>query len=327
MKRIKILKYILIFVFCVISYKLQIARVYAQHSSLSISPPIIELIIKPGKSVLVAYKLINYGDPTVLKSKVVSFSPKDNLGGISLKEYLEGPIRFELDNANLQLNDSFFLKTRDYQQLLLRIRAPEGAPEGDYYYTLLTETQPPPTLEGVTTSKAKAVIGSNILITVTSEGNVDILGKVALFDVIPRYRLNFFGNKINLFDSNDRIPVVLVLENKGKNMIKPQGEIILSGKIGEKSKYEILPQNVLAESQRLLTTKELMKTRYSSLELSGFFIGSYKISTTINFGENSPNIYASTSFVALPFRFLIGLFIAALLTVIIVKIYKRNSEE
>ncbi len=312
--------------------------VSAQQVSLSISPPLLEVVIKPGKSIMVAYNLQNFGDPTILAAKVLPFEPKDNLGNIRIKEEFEGPIRFSLDNADLTLDQSFFLKTGDRQQLLLRIRVPEGAPEGDYYYTLLAQTQPPPTTEGVVTSRAKATIGSNILITVTESGVVEVKGKVALFEILSPFTLNLLGKKIRLFDSYDKIPVVLIVENRGKNLIKPEGEIVLKGNFGEKAKYEIVSRNILAESQRLLTAtpsaeidcpetgkKPIFCQQPVSLLLSGFFLGKYNLSTNVSFGETAAKIFASTSFVALPFKFFFGLLIALLLTIIIIKRLSKND--
>ncbi len=310
--------------------------IIAQQVSLSISPPLLEVFIKPGKSIMVAYNLQNFGDPTILTVKVLPFEPKDNLGNIRIKEEFEGPIRFSLDNADLQLDQPFFLKTGDRQQILLRLRVPEGAPEGDYYYTLLVQTQPPPTTEGTAASRAKATIGANILITVTGSGMVQVKGKMALFDVLPRWQVKIGNWKFKLFDSNDKIPVVAIVENGGKNLIKPEGEIILKGNFGEKAKYQIVPQNILAESQRLLTAtpsaeldcqgrKEKACVVPTTLVLSGFFLGHYTLSTTVNFGETSPNIFASTSFVAIPFKFLLGLIIALFTGILILKRFLKNE--
>ncbi len=58
---------------------------FAQSLSLSISPPLLEVVIKPGKSILVAYNIQNSGDPVVLTPKVVSFEPADERGNIRLK--------------------------------------------------------------------------------------------------------------------------------------------------------------------------------------------------------------------------------------------------
>ncbi|MGB9707455.1 MAG: hypothetical protein ACPL1D_01750 [Microgenomates group bacterium] len=319
--------------YCWFLFFVLISPVFAQSISLSISPPLIEVVIKPQKSIMVAYNLQNNGDPVIAQVKVVSFEPKDNFGNIKLKDELEGPIRFSLDNADLQLNQPFFLKTKDKQQLLLRIRAPEGAPEGDYYYTLLVETQPPPGFEGKTSNRVKATIGSNILITVTNSGKIEVKSKIVLFDVLPRFKFNLGSWLVKLFDSNDKIPVVLIAQNQGKNLIKPEGEIILRGNFGETAKYQILPQNILSQSQRLLTatpSAEIIcpekgtQPKYCrqpiTLLLSGFFLGKYNLSTEIYFGENTPKIFSHTAFIALPFK-LIFAFLTSLIVGILV--FKR----
>ncbi len=325
---------ILTFLFCVFN----LGKVHAQQVTLSISPPLLETVIKPGKSIMIAYKIENLGDPVILRTKILPFEPQGELGGIKIKDEFEGPVRFSLDNANLQLDQPFFLKSRSSQQILLRIRIPEGAPQGDYYYTLLAETDPPPTTEGIMSSRTRTTIGTPILITVTDTGSVDINGRIGFFDVLPSYQLNFFGHRLRIFDSGDKIPVVAIVENTGGNLIKPRGEIVLRGNFGEKANYNILPQNILSRSQRLLTAtpsatvdcQENNKSKYCqrpiSLLISGFFIGLYTLSTTIHFGEGSPNIYASTSFIAFPIKLLIGLGIVVIITFIIVKRLREIEE-
>ncbi len=302
--------------------------VNAQQLSLSINPPLLELTIKPGKTVLIAYTVGNYGDPTALRARVLPFRAKDNQGNIVIEEEFSGPIRFSLDNADIQMDEPFFAKTRSTNQLLLRIRVPEGAPDGDYYYTFLTESQPPPGVEGTTSSQARGSIGSNILITVTNSGRVDIKGQVSTFDTLKGFLFNFFGNKLKIFDSADKIPVVLEVENLGKNVIKPSGEITLKGNLGEQAKYSILEQNILAESKRILTATPSADIPDSihqpvTLVLSGFFIGTYKLSTNISFGEGAPNIFAQTSFIALPLKFIFGFIIVLFLVLYVIKKLKK----
>ncbi len=316
--------------------------VFAQQVSLAISPALLETTIKPGKSILIAYKVENLGDPAVLRAKVVSFYPKGQLGNIDIKEGLEGPVRFNLDNADIQLEQPFFLKTRDSQQLLLRIRIPEGAPEADYYYTLLVSSDPVPHPEGTTASRAQARIGSNILITVTGSGRVDIKGKVVFFDTLSRFKFKFFNKDYRIFDSGDKIPVVLILENSGRNVIKPDGEVVMKGPFGGKATYSILPQNILALSQRQVTAtpsaelncdpEDIGKRgpfycqRPASLVLSGFFLGNYKLSTSINFGEGTQNVFSQTSFIALPIKFLLGLIGVLIVASFLLKRFKTKEE-
>lgn len=321
---------ILIFTFFILNYS------YAQQVSLSLSPPLIELLAKPGKSVLIAYTLENLGDPVILSTKVLPFIPLDNQGKIQIKPDFEGPIRFSLENSNLNLGQSFFLRNKQSQQLLLRIRVPEGAPEGDYYYSFLVESQPSLGALNESSSFSKATIGGNILITVSESGQTNIKGKINLFDVVPRYQIKIFGKSVKIFESSDLIPVVLILENNGKNFIKPQGEIILTGNFGEKAKYNVLSQNILSQSQRLIQAspsaeincqnenKKKICSRPFSLVISGFFIGKYRLSTAVNFGEGTPNLFAQTTFYALPIKLSIGFLISILMVIIIAKRLKNQ---
>ena len=132
-----IYKYLIIFLSLVSCFMFYVPYSAAQQVSLSLSPPHLETVIKPGKTILIAYTLQNYGDPTVITARVLPFIPQDNNGDVSIKDSFEGPIRFSLENADIQLEKPFFLRPQQSQQLLLRIRIPEGAPEQDYYYTRL----------------------------------------------------------------------------------------------------------------------------------------------------------------------------------------------
>jgi len=334
--KFKIRKILILFLILPLLFFFKTKKIFSQQISLSISPPLIETVIKPGKSILIAYTIINYADPAILTAKVLPFEPKNNFGQIKIKEEFEGPIRFSLDNSNLQLGQSFFLKTNDREQLLLRIRVPEGAKEGDYYYTLLVESQPQTSQTEKTASFAKATIGANILITVTDSGKIEIKPKIVLFEVLPRFRFSFLGRKINFFDSTDPVPLILIVENRGKNLIKPQGQIVLKGNFGEKAKFEIVPQNILSQSQRLIQASpsaeidcfpsSKLKACQSpvSLIISGFFVGFYRLSTAIIFGENSPQVSAATSFFAFPIKIFFGLILAL---IIILFLLKRLKEE
>src|SRR3989338_211244 len=317
----KIVIFILLSVlFLTTPYVLRTTPYFAQQVSLSLSPPLLELFIKPGKSIMVAYKLENHGDPVFINLKILPFKAKGNLGNIRIEPEFEGPVSFSLDNSDLQLDQPFFLKTNGSQQILLRIRIPENITDGDFYYSLLAETAPPTTNEGINSARAKATIGSNILVTISNSGSIDIKPRVVLF-----------STRGGVFDSMDKVPVVLVVENKGKNMIKPEGQVSLKGNFGETAQYDIISKNILAESERLLEATpsaalncENRRTDQAcliptSLILSGFFIGKYNLSTKISFGENSPVVFSSTTFYAFPFKIMGGVLLATIIIVFIVK--------
>lgn len=296
-------------------------NVFGQQVSLSISPPLIEAVIKPGKSILIAYKIENFGDPVFIEAKVVSFEPKNNQGKINLKNDLLGPVRFSLDNADIQLERPFFLKTSQSQQLLLKIRVPDGAPEGDYYYTLLAETSPFNSQQGIANTQAKVAVGSNILITVTNNGEIEIKPKIVLFQTSKK-----------IYDSFEKIPLTFIIANKGKNLIKPEGKITLTGSFGEKMYFDIIPKNILAESERLVeatpsaTIDNFSINNPTSLILSGFFVGYYRLSTSVSFGENSPTVFASTSFFAFPFKLTVILIALIIIIIFLTKRFANNEE-
>src|SRR3990167_6852006 len=50
--------------------------VTAQQLALSVSIPLLEITIKPGKSVLIAYTVGNNGDPTALRARILPFRPQ-----------------------------------------------------------------------------------------------------------------------------------------------------------------------------------------------------------------------------------------------------------
>jgi len=326
-------------VFLTLSFYLLTPYSLAQQLTLSLSPPLIETIIKPGKSILIAYRLENLGDPAIFRVNVLPFSARGIYGDLNIENEFSGPVRFFLDNSDIKMNEPFFLKTQASQQLLLRIRIPEGAPISDYYYTLLAISQPPPSIDGISSSQVKATIGSNLLITVTSTGQIQLNGKISSFEILPRFQFSFRGKTIRVIDSQDKIIINSVVENLGENYIKPQGEIVLRGNFGETSKYEYVPKNILAHSKRLTQAqpsfvpdcadkkvKEQICLTPATLIINGFFIGRYQLSTTIFFGVGSPNLYANTDFYAIPIKFIVGIFVVIIISVIIVKKVKVETE-
>lgn len=326
MKKKLIYKKIIILLTTILFVLIYPKKIYSQKFSLSISPPLTEIIIKPGKSVLIAFTLFNQGDPQILSASVKSFEPAGQFGNIFLKKELEGPIRFSLDNSDLQLNEDFFLKSNDRQQLLLRIRAPEGAPEGDYYYSLIIQSNPTPNNNSQILGRTQASIGANILITVTQEGEIEIKSSIALFDTLGGIKI---GN-IKIYESTEPIPVILILKNQGKNLIKPQGKITLKGKFGEKAEFEIISQNILSQSQRQLLASPSANINLKNpvtLTLSGFFIGYYQLGAEINFGAETKKLFAQTSFFAFPFKLIFGTLFVILIIIFLIKKYFKKLEE
>lgn len=311
-------------------------HIFAQQMSLGISPPLLETIIKPGKTIMVAYRLDNFADPAVVTAKILPFTPYDIDGKLKIKKEFEGPIQFSLENADVQLNSPFLLESNKSQQALLKIRIPEGTPEGDYYYTFIFETKPPIGFEGNSNSNTKASIGSNILLTVSNSGNIEIKGGISDFRVIPTFTFSILGKEFSFFESSDKIPVILTLENKGKNFIKPYGNISYNLNSKEQKKYTLLPQNILGESKRTIiatpsaqincTNNEKMCKLNPSLIIDGFHVGKYNLSLSVNFGEDTPTHYMNISFIAIPLKIIIGTILCIIIIYFLIKKVKITVE-
>src|SRR3989344_2459054 len=315
---------VLSFMIYVSCFMFHVSFIHAQEINLSVAPPLIKTIIKPGKTILIGYKLQNLGDPVIVTTRVAGLIPIGNNGGLRIENGPTDPILFNLDNAELKLNQPFLMKSAQQQQLLVRIKVPDQTPEGDYYYTLLNETKPSQSDSELSTS-TKATIGSNILLTVTKSGKTDINGKIAFFDVVPRFKLPFFGN---VFDSSDKIPVRLFIVNVGHNVITPEGTINLIGNFGEKATFNIIPKNILINSQRIMeasTSGQMTDQADSSLLLSGFFLGHYKLATTINFGPGTQTLFGQASFIAFHIKLVIVLTFVLFIVFILLKQYKKQT--
>ncbi len=295
------IKSILILSLYTLYFILYTGSAYAQQPSVSLSPTLTELAIQPGRSTNVRYKFTNAGDPAIIKFRVESASTNP-----------ESPLQFKILNEEIELNKEIFVKNSFSEDILLNITAPEGIKEQDYYFDFFIEVQPPPAEEGKGNLRAKITLQSPLLIIVTSTGQVEIKPKITIFDLVPNRKIEFMGFRLNLMDSFRKVPLILIIENKGKNLLKPRGEIIIRGPFGKSNSYPIDQTPILAGSQKRI-----------ELDLPGSFIGNYKVSANLTFGEGTPALFAASSFTVMPFKLTITLVILLLLYLIIKKKLKN----
>lgn len=288
--------------------------VRAQQLNVSVSPPQVEILVKPGISVLQAIELKNQGDPVVFSTRIVSFEPQGDNGGRIFKDKAEGPLRFSLENSEVKLGEKFLLDSRKSFQALLKIRTIPNAPEGDYYYTFFFLSEPPTSQQ--TASRARAAIGVNLLVSVTSTGILKGEGKIAQFQVIPHYSFSFMGKDFALIDSGKKVAVILKVANIGTNVITPDAFIRLKGPFNLNKKKQLLSFNILKRSTRYLYQEDAScnycKGPFSTV-FDGFFFGNYLLSTEIEFEGANKKIFASTEFWAFPVTFTIWLTVAVFL--------------
>lgn len=300
--------FLLIFSFLTLSFS-NLNNVQAQSLELGLYPPLLEVMIKPGKSITQVYKVINNSDvDLILKSQIIPFQAADDLGGIELLENQNqslGSDWFSFQNADLELGDQFILKAQEDQQVVLKIKVPENAPEDDYYFTLLFESQTEPIL-GFSASQAQIKIGANVLLTVSESGEPLKKAEIVEFSLAnPLFKIGSY-----LFiDSFSQPKFNLKIKNIGRTLFKPMGTITIASWSKQSYVLDILPENVITKSSRQLRCFSTNNNQPINCVLTPnwqtkLLIGNYQAVTHFGLDKISQDYQTEVNFMALPFSFL-----------------------
>jgi len=299
----------------------------AQQVNLSLDPPLVNAKIKPGKSIIVAYTVQNNGDPTNLQFLIRPFVPQGQLGSLSLLPQFEGPILFNLENADIALEKPFFFPSKEKRQAVVRITIPHGIPDGDYYYSVLAETVPAFSVAGQSTGIASAAIGSPLLITITESGLTEVKATIDEFMFTPDYIFTVGNNTVRIVDNAKELPILLTVRNEGRNLIQPRGTV--TSQYGRDKKiFSIIPQNILSKSKRLIKVFSNSEngSANSTVNLTHLSIGSHRVALELSYGDDSAIEYKSLSFVALPIRLLtvLGILLGGVILAFIIRYFKKR---
>lgn len=289
-------------------YTLHLSEANAQTISLSIWPPLLEVQMMPGKTVIQNYQLSNntesFLDVTPL---LVPFEPDKNAGQIKFlpSDKNENSPYFFSFSSDEKLNEVFTLKPKETRQISLKITLPKNTPEKDYYFTLLFSTGViPPEQKNNTASITQ--IGTNILLTSSREEKPALLGRIIKF------------RAPTIIDSFSAVNFELVLENFGKTFWKPFGEINITGMLKQKGTVELLPQNVLANSQRSLTISQYKP----SLPIGPF---KAKVSFSLNEEGSLPVLSTEIAFWYLPIKAAVSLLMLFIIFTTVKRIKKSRQ--
>jgi hypothetical protein len=296
----------------------------AQSFSLAISPPLLELMIMPGKSYLQPYTVTNTGTKITITPSITTFSPKDENGRIKLNSpRLQLPsatadggqaISFQFDNPNIKINDPFEIDANETKNLNLRITIPTDAEEKDYYLTLLLSSQP--NISRIESgSQQTGVIGANLLITVSKDG------KPLKSAEISEFRLSnslFSVFSFQFSDSFDQPQYKIRIKNTGRTYWKPVGFITTTGTLNQKWTNDLQSDNILANSIREISLA-------TPSAQPNFLIGAYKTTLSFQPDEENEKILKSFTFIALPIKLILGIVIAMILLRTISLYIRRRS--
>lgn len=285
--------------FVIINFTLLILNspVFAQEVSLSISPPLTEIVIQPGRSFSQTITVRNDGVPVIVVAKIVPFIPLDTSGHVELIE----------DQNSIDAFSSWFyfdqrptsLGVNGNHEYIIKISPPASAELRDYYFTFLVEVQGGNNI-GVNNSESQARIGANILLTATRDGNPQ--KKVLIVE--------FSAPK--LVDSFTGFSYQVLLGNSGAGFFKPVGKITVDQIFGTTTILNLAPLNVLVGSQREISC--LDGQSIIPCKLPGkFLIGIYRANLSFTVDGEGVSHEKQIYTVAFPFTILLG-FVTIIIT-------------
>lgn len=270
-------------------------KTQAQTFSLSIWPPLLEIMIQPGRTVNYVYKIANTGDDQTLVAKVLPFEPADSAGNIKLLNLpiLLSPLSFSFQGEEISLGKPFLLKSGESKDLVLKIAVPKNAAEKDYYVSLVFETSSEGKI-GQSLTQTAAKIAGNILITISLTGEPPKKAQI----------LEFSSPKI--IDSFEPVNFILRIENIGTAFFKPFGKIEIEGIFGQKGVVKILPENILAGYSRKMNLEPWKQK---------FILGPFRARAEFTVDENGDKLSAETTFLALPYKATLALIVIVLILI------------
>lgn len=269
---------------------------------LAVSPPTAYLKIKQGSSATHTIVIENLSEqPLKISPKVVDFSSDNKTGVPILSEKTTFPY-FDFDAESLQTLD---LPPHGKAQLALKISVPSGVPNQEFPMSVLFESQPNTDFSMVgVSSQVRGVIGSNLIVLVSSEA-----------DVSTKLDITSFKTS-GIVDSFRPLRFTPVLSNTGYAAAAASGSAQIINWQGKVIKeYPIRPIVVLANSSRELETNltaETYTTKFYYKPL--ILLGVYKLSVdlTIQNQDQPVHILQTKHVLAIPISIIVVLLLIPL---------------
>lgn len=242
--------------------------------NLSLSPPQIEFVLKPGITLTQAYQVTNNSDnPITLNTEVLPFLPQGDTGSVSYSSLLANPnIAFSLNNANLKLGQPFTLQPQESRQLVLKIKTSSDTELSDYYSTFFVyqSTDLPANDSNISQSIGK--IGSHILLSVSNSESPKISSQIKKFTISPTIKDVFFTPLT--FSVN--------IKNNTNYFFKSYGKISISKNQKIIKQLNLEPQNVLANHQRSLICENQTNCTLTPPLWPGKYVASLELDPSLN---------------------------------------------
>jgi len=210
--------------------------------SLTVSPTLVEIRMKPGKQVIKAFTLTNNGSSDLeITPSIRSFTDKD---GMPMYLPDSSPPSFvSLFNTDKKLNEPFILKQKQIDQVILQITPSETLQERDYYFSLFFSGRSAASSQSgeqtMYSGQAEGQIAIQVLLTIAN--TADNKGKLVFENIrLPK-----------LIDSFFPFPFQAEARNIGTEYSPIQGSLTIKPKFFyPEESHDFLPENILAGSTR-----------------------------------------------------------------------------
>jgi hypothetical protein len=280
-----------LFTFLLICFFTTPSAVRAQEVSLSISPPLTEITIQPGKSYSQTFTVKDDGIPVTIVPKIIPFIPLDREGHAELIENQNAVDSysswFSFDQTPISLG------TTGSHDFIVKITPPGNIAEKDYYFTFIAAVQEDNNL-GVNNSLSQARIGANLLINISSSGNPEKSASV----------INFSAAKI--IDSFTGLTYKVLIGNSGSSFFKPVGKITVEQIFGKTVTLNLAPLNILVGGSRNISCLD-GETLVPCKVPGKFLIGIYRSNLSFTVDGSGTSIDKQIYTIAFPFTIIIGL--------------------
>ncbi len=272
------------FNFSLLTFNLRKAN--AQSLALSISPPLLEVMIKPDKSITQLYKLVNTGESVVITPKLYELGPN----GIQEDVDFTRDKWISIVSNDIDFDKPFLLGADKEADFLLKINPSASVSEQDYYRALVFTTSPNIPSD-TTMSLFSQNLASPLLITITSTGVLNKAAQVTKFE-LPK-----------IMDSFDPLIADIDIKNTGKTYFRPVGNLSLTGPVGRGS-YDLIPSAILLGQTKKLITDYAppQNLEIKTLYLPGFYIGKYQLELNFTLDESSTRMREVKTFYAIPWK-------------------------
>jgi len=282
--------------------------------NLSLTPPQIEFVLKPGGSLTQAYQVTNESDQKItLNTQVLPFLPSDNNGSVTYNNLISNPnINFSLNNADLKLGQPFTLQPQESRQIVLKITASPQTSLADYYATFFVYQSPDKSANNITISQTSGQIGSHILLSVSNTENPKAEGLIQKFSLTPKIKDVFF-TPIKFYGQ---------IQNNSNYFFKTVGKITVSKNQQVIKELKLDSQNILANYYRQFSCNDQQTCTLSPPLWPG------KYTATLEFDPNLNIPSSSVSFIVMPISPLILISTIILISYLInrlSKIFHKNT--